>query len=124
MDLAIGCRRQKGHGSRAGYKRRMYGASMIRLDYLSCLLTVASTVLVGRRMWQGWVVAAVNSVVVCMIGLRTAQLGFVPANLFCIAIYAHNISSWRNSGKEVVGGPWRRFFCAIPGKIGKPPDCG
>ena len=68
---------------------------MLRLDYLSCLLTVASTVLIGRRKWQGWIVAAANSVIIGVIGWRTAQIGFVPANLFCIGIYAYNILLWR-----------------------------
>jgi len=30
---------------------------MIRLDYLSCVLTVLATVLIGKKLWQGWVVA-------------------------------------------------------------------
>ncbi len=68
---------------------------MLRLDYISCLLTVISTILVGRRMWQGWIVAGANSLIICLIGFRTTQLGFIPANLFCIAIYVHNIVSWR-----------------------------
>lgn len=68
---------------------------MFRLDYLSCLLTIASTLLIGRRLWQGWVVAGANSAVICYIGVRTAQTGFVPANLFCIAMYAYNIVEWR-----------------------------
>jgi hypothetical protein len=73
---------------------------MLRLDYLSCLLTVASTILVGRRMWQGWVIAVANSAVICVIGIRTAQTGFVPANLFCMALYLQNIASWRSSCKK------------------------
>jgi hypothetical protein len=67
----------------------------IRLDYLSCLLTVAGTILIGKKLWQGWVVAAINSAVVCVIGLRTAQFGFVPANILCIALYAGNLFQWR-----------------------------
>ncbi len=67
----------------------------LRLDYISCLLTVLSTVLVGRRMWQGWIVASANSAIICVIALRTAQVGFVPANLFCVAIYGYNIAKWR-----------------------------
>ena len=67
----------------------------IRLDYVSCLLTVVSTVLLGRKLWQGWIVAVVNSAVVCVIGLRTAQFGFVPANIFCIALYTFNLRYWR-----------------------------
>jgi hypothetical protein len=69
---------------------------MLRLDYLSCLLTIVSTVLIGRRKWQGWIVAGINSIIVCVIGMRTAQTGFIPANLFCIAMYAYNVLAWRN----------------------------
>jgi hypothetical protein len=72
------------------------GTSMFRLDYISCLLTIASTILVGRRMWQGWIIAGANSLIICFIGLRTTQLGFIPANLFCLVIYIHNIARWRN----------------------------
>src|SRR5207237_5113707 len=68
---------------------------MIRLDYLSCILTVLATVLIGKKLWQGWVVAAVNSAVVCVIGVRTAKLGFVAANLLCIALYTSNLVNWR-----------------------------
>ncbi len=70
---------------------------MIRLDYLSCLLTICSTILVGRRCWEGWVLAAINSVIICLIGLRTSQLGFIPANIFCIALYAVNLRTWRRA---------------------------
>jgi len=68
---------------------------LLRLDYISCVLTILSTVLVGRKLWQGWVVAAANSVIVCVIGVRTAQLGFLPANVFCIVLYAQNLRTWR-----------------------------
>jgi hypothetical protein len=68
---------------------------MFRLDYLSCLLTIGSTVLVGRRLWHGWIVAGVNSLLICYIGLKTSQTGFIPANLFCLAMYGYNIMQWR-----------------------------
>jgi len=68
---------------------------MFRLDYISCVLTIVSTVLVGKKLWHGWIVAALNSVIICLIGIQTAQLGFVPANLFCIGLYANNLSRWR-----------------------------
>jgi membrane-bound ClpP family serine protease len=67
----------------------------IRLDYVSCVLTVLGTVLLGKKLWQGWVVCAINSAVVCVIGVRTAQFGFVPANLLCIALYTSNLWTWR-----------------------------
>ena len=70
---------------------------MLRLDYLSCVLTIVSTILVGRGSWKGWVLAAINSVIICIIGVRTAQLGFIPANLFCIVLYGINLRTWRKT---------------------------
>lgn len=70
---------------------------LARLDYLSCVLTIVSTVLVGRRCWEGWVLAAVNSVIICVIAVRTAQVGFIPANLFCIVLYGYNLRAWRKA---------------------------
>jgi hypothetical protein len=70
---------------------------VFRLDYLSCVLTVLSTLLIGKLYWEGWVLAAVNSAVVCVIGFKTAQLGFIPANLFCIVLYWFNLRTWRKT---------------------------
>ncbi len=67
---------------------------MFRLDYLSCCLTVLSTILVGRKRWTGLAVAGLNSAIICVIGLRTGQFGFIPANLFCIGVYVFSIRSW------------------------------
>jgi nicotinamide riboside transporter PnuC len=70
---------------------------VLRLDYLSCVLTVLSTILVGKKYWEGWVIASLNSVIVCVIGLRTSQTGFIPANVFCIVLYAMNLRTWRRA---------------------------
>ena len=70
---------------------------MLRLDYLSCVLTIISTILVGRRCWQGWLLATVNSVILCIIGIKTAQFGFIPANVFCIVISVMNLRTWRRA---------------------------
>ena len=67
----------------------------MRLDYLSCILTILSTILVGKRCWEGWALAAVNSLIICVIGVRTAQFGFIPANLFCLILYGVNLRTWR-----------------------------
>ena len=74
----------------------------MQLNYVSCLLTVISTVLVGKRLWHGWMLAGLNSVIICLIGFQTKQWGFIPANLFCLAIYAHNIRKWRRAEPEAV----------------------
>jgi len=73
---------------------------VLRLDYLSCVLTIASTVLLGRRCWEGWALAAVNSVLMCIIGVRTAQLGFIPANVFCIIVGGINLRAWRRTASS------------------------
>ena len=70
---------------------------MLRLDYVSCVLTIVSTILVGRRCWEGWVLAAINSIIICIIGFKTAQMGFIPANVFCLVLYAVNLRTWRRS---------------------------
>jgi hypothetical protein len=67
---------------------------MFHLDYLSCFLTVLATILLARKCWIGLLLAIINSVIVCAIGVHTLQLGFIPANLFCICVYALNMRSW------------------------------
>ncbi len=92
---------------------------MLRLDYLSCGLTVASTILLGRRRWEGWALAAVNSVVMCVIGVRTEQMGFIPANVFCMVVSTVNWRAWRKAGEpreteEPGEAPIRRARVARP----------
>lgn len=70
---------------------------MLRLDYVSCVLTIASTILIGRRCWEGWVLSGINCLVICVIGFRTEQLGFIPANVFCMVASAINLHNWRRS---------------------------
>jgi hypothetical protein len=72
---------------------------MFRLDYISCVLTISAAILLGQKRWQGWLVAGINSIVVCDIALNTSQLGFIPANVFCVALYAYNILGWRRQIK-------------------------
>jgi hypothetical protein len=71
-------------------------------NYVSCVLTIVSTVMVGKRQWPGWILAGINSVIVCFIGYQTKQWGFIPANIFCLAIYAYNIRKWREQESETV----------------------
>ena len=73
---------------------------IFRLDYLSCLLTIVATILVGGKRWTGLVVSGVNSLIVCIIGVHTSQYGFIPANLFCICINAFNLKSWLKKGGQ------------------------
>jgi nicotinamide riboside transporter PnuC len=64
------------------------------------MLTITSTILVGRRCWEGWLLATVNSVIMCIIGIKTAQMGFIPANVFCIAISVINLRTWRKTASS------------------------
>jgi hypothetical protein len=64
------------------------------MDYLSCILTVMSTILVGRKLRLGWIVAGVNSLLICYIAVKVRQYGLIPANLLCIGLYCVNIRRW------------------------------
>jgi hypothetical protein len=72
---------------------------MFRLDYISCVLTISAAILLGQKRWQGWLVAGINSILICDIAVNTSQLGFIPANLFCVALYTYNIVGWRKQIK-------------------------
>jgi len=76
---------------------------MFRLDYISCVLTVSSAILLGQKRWQGWVIAGINSILICDIAVKTSQTGFIPANVFCVALYAYNILGWRKQIKTHRG---------------------
>jgi hypothetical protein len=82
--------------------------AMFHLDYLSCFLTVLATILLARKSWIGLLIAIVNSLIVCAIGLRTSQLGFIPANLFCICAYAFSMRSWLREQTPTNGDQARR----------------
>jgi hypothetical protein len=92
---------------------------MLHLDYVSCLLTVASTVMVGKRLWQGWILAALNSIVFCVIGFHTGQWGFIPANIFCLLIYSYNIHKWREPqvAPKLVQSPTQAASVRLDGQI-------
>jgi len=78
---------------------------MFRLDYVSCLLTILSTILIGRKMWGGLIVAGVNSLLIGFIGFKTHQIGFIPANAFCILVYGFSLRSWMYDSRV---GRWLR----------------
>ena len=78
------------------------GPNAVHLDYLSCLLTVVSTVMVSRKHWMGLVIASINSMIICAIGLHTGQYGLILANLFCITAYAYSVKSWRRDRKPAL----------------------
>jgi hypothetical protein len=59
-----------------------------------------ATILVGRKSWTGLLISIVNSLVVCTIGVRTSQFGFIPANLFCVCVYAFSIRSWLRGQRD------------------------
>jgi hypothetical protein len=99
--------------------------AMFHLDYLSCLLTVLATILLARKSWVGLFVAIFNSLIVCAIGLRTSQLGFIPANLFCICVYAFSMRPWLKEQTDTNRDNTQRVRAARLLKTrSSPPYCG
>ncbi len=47
--------------------------------------------------------AGINSLIISFIGLKTHQMGFIPANVFCIVIYVFSIRTWIRDSR--VPGP-------------------
>lgn len=76
--------------------------ALFRLDYISCLLTILATFLVGRKLWSGLALSILNSLIVCVIAVHTSQYGFIPANVFCIGIYAFSIRSWLTKAQKTA----------------------
>jgi hypothetical protein len=38
----------------------------------------------------------------CIIGFKTGQLGFIPANIFCIVLSVNNLRTWRDTAAAVL----------------------
>jgi hypothetical protein len=94
------------------------GLIMFRLDYLSCFLTILAAVLVGRKSWTGLLISIVNSLIVCVIGFRTSQFGFIPANVICICVYTFSLRSWLKKSRT------RRISTDPNCGIASANDCG
>jgi hypothetical protein len=51
----------------------------------------------GQTLLGGLGAGGGNSVIICVIGVKTAQFGFVPANLFCLILCGMNLRTWRKA---------------------------
>ena len=50
---------------------------------------------VGRKLWQGWIVMILASVLWIVFGLRTRQYGFSVASMAFLVVYSRNLRAWR-----------------------------
>jgi len=51
---------------------------------------------VGRKLWQGWIVMILASVLWIVFGLRTRQYGFTVASMAFLVVYSRNLRAWRD----------------------------
>lgn len=60
----------------------------MRWDIISAVLTFTSMLVVGQRKWQGWGLAFLNSVAVCILAVHVApkQWARIPTNVFYLVI--------------------------------------
>ena len=88
----------------------------IRLDYLSCFLTVVATILVGRKMWTVLIVSGVNSLVLCAQGDQELAVGAYHQARGVSERGAFDGSQLANTGR-VVGvdafGGWHVDVCHL-----------
>ena len=68
----------------------------MRWYIISAAFTVTSMLAIGQKRWQGWALAFLNSVVVCILAVHVApkQWALIPTNLFCLIIYSRNLIKW------------------------------
>lgn len=87
-------------------KRQRYSkfleAKKMRWDLVSAVLTVAAMLAVGQKKWQGWGLAFLNSVAVCILAVHVApkQWALIPTNVFCLVIYTRNLIKWQRDGRR------------------------
>lgn len=97
----------------------------MRWDIISAVLTCTSMLAVGHKKWQGWGLAFLNSVAVCILAVHVApkQWALIPPNAFCLIIYTRNLINWRREagcpktarlthcegGWRVIFRVWRRL---------------
>jgi hypothetical protein len=78
----------------------VFAGTQVKLDWFSSLLTISSMIVVGRQLWWGWVLAAVNCFVLLYIAHQSGLSGLIPANIICLAIYAKNTRDWLKDDKS------------------------
>ena len=81
---------------------RGLGGPTMRWDIISAALTFTSMLAVGQRKWQGWGLAFLNSVAVCILAVHVApkQWALIPTNVFCLVIYTRNLVKWRRDDQH------------------------
>jgi len=74
----------------------------MRWDIISAALTLTSMLAVGQRKWQGWGLAFLNSVTVCILAahVEPKQWALIPTNVFCLVIYTRNLIKWRRDNQQ------------------------
>lgn len=83
----------------------------MRWDIISAALTFTSMLAVGQRKWQGWGLAFLNSVAVCILAVHVIpkQWALIPTNVFCLVIYTRNLIKWRRDAQQRrIDGPMHR----------------
>jgi len=83
----------------------------MRWDIISAALTLTSMLAVGQRKWQGWGLAFLNSMAVCILAVHVEpkQWALIPTNVFCLVIYTRNLIKWRRDDQQRrIAGPTHR----------------
>jgi len=74
----------------------------------------------GRRIWEGWILAAVNSVIICVISVRRRRRDSFPPTYFGIVLVWDHLRSWRKAA--AAHDAWCRIRCIhnreLPGGCG------
>jgi hypothetical protein len=65
------------------------------ITWALALISIAATVLSGRKVWWGWLLAAASCAGWTVYAVATDQLGLAALNGFYVALTLYNARRWR-----------------------------
>jgi len=61
------------------------------------MIGVTGLLVVGRRQWQGWLIAITNEILWIGYAIATRQYGFIFGAVAYISVHSHNARKWKRN---------------------------
>lgn len=70
------------------------------LDWVAGYTSLVGMYLVGKKIWWGWIVNALNLIILTFISAYFNLWGFIPVNIVLMTIYIKNMLQWYREKKN------------------------
>jgi hypothetical protein len=67
------------------------------LDWICGSFSLLGMYVVGRKLWWGWLINAVNTCMLVYINVHFQLWGFLPVNALMIALFVRNAYKWKTA---------------------------